>query len=390
MRYGRDEAYDVSLVSRAGGETVARLAALMEGRRALICTTPTVFRRHREVFDALAAVRGAADPIAVLNVAESGKDMAAVIDICRRAQASGIGRRDLLVAVSGGVCSDLVRTAAGLIRRGIGHVCVPTTLIGQIDAGIGIKGGINFEGTKSYLGVFRAPEAVLIDPAFLATVSRASLEDGMAEIVKLATSLDKGLFEAVEAAGPDLIASNWTLPAAAGRQMLRRSIELTLSELADDPLELGTLRRTLDFGHTFSPLIEAASGYAISHGRAVAIDICISAAVAVALGRLPAATAERIVQAIAAAGLPVDCAFLDEMLLAKSLDAAAKHRGGKPNLVIPTAIGACDFVTERALLTDGVLERSLLILRALASPPLRAVAVTPPRPAAGHKVARRC
>src|SRR5205085_9871341 len=136
---------------------------------------------------------------------EETKSMELVHSVCAEAFSHGLNRRGLLIAFGGGVCSDIVTLSASLIRRGIGHVRVPTTLIGQIDAGIGLKGAVNFCGKKSFLGCFHPPEQVLIDPAFLQSVPRRCLVSGLAEAIKMGIARDPQLFELIEARAFDLV-----------------------------------------------------------------------------------------------------------------------------------------------------------------------------------------
>jgi len=362
LRYDIGGGFAVALCDGEGPGLAERLRDAIGGRRALLCTTPTVARLYADMLARLSSALAGPSELVVLRVGETDKHIESVIGLCAQAQRFGIGRRDVMVAIGGGVCSDIVRVASGLIRRGIPHICVPTTLIGQIDAGIGIKGGVNFNGAKSYLGVFHAPEAAMVDPRFLATLPLPAWRDGIAEAIKLACIADAGLFARIEAMGPTLPSpeeqSNGDCTA-----LVRRSIEITLAELALDPLERGTLCRLLDFGHSFSPAIETASEHRISHGQAVGIDMCVSAEIAVALGRLADAEAGRIVAAIAGAGLPADCAELTPALMRRSIDAVVKHRAGKANLVIPVAVGACDFIREAATLSDAVMGEALAALR---------------------------
>ncbi len=259
------------------------LAEVTSDRRTMIVTTPTVARLYGEWLQALVKGKDAVS-VLVMEVTEATKTLAQVEAVCQQALAHGITRRGLLVAIGGGVCSDVVTLAASLIRRGVGYIRVPTTLIGQIDAGIGLKGAVNFAGKKSFLGCFHPPEQVLIDPAFLRSLPRRFLVSGMAESIKMAVGRDAALFELLELHAPELVASGFSCPGAKGHELLQRSIWSMLDELRQNPYEDQTYERLVDFGHTFSPAIEAALGFEIDHGEAVAIDIALSATLAHVLG----------------------------------------------------------------------------------------------------------
>lgn len=337
------------------------LASLLCTRHTLVVTTPTVWSLYGSRFEALAAEVAAKFTVLVLDVDESSKSLTTVERICASCQEHGIGRTDALLALGGGVCLDLVTVAASLVRRGIAYVCVPTTLVGQIDAGIGIKGAVNFGGSKSYLGTFKAPEVVLVDPAFLETCSRLTLLDGMAEAVKIALIADPYLFHLLETIDESIFDGSSPMHL---KTVLRRSITRMLEQLAPNFFEDQTYCRRVDFGHTFSGLIEEHSSYEISHGQAVAVDMAMSASLAVTLGRLSRADFDRILALLKARGLPVTSPLLTPELCADALRAAAGHRGGTANLVIPETIGSCGFVTDGSTLSREVLETSIGRLQA--------------------------
>jgi len=305
--------------------------------------------------------------IAVIDVDEASKTMDSVLRVCRAAERAKLGRRDIMVAIGGGVCSDIVRSAAALYRRGVPHLCIPTTLIAQIDAAIGIKAGLNFDGAKSKIGVFRPPEAVYIDPGLLRTLGRTFLRDGFAEALKLAISLDKSLFALIERSGPSLVASHFNDTDGDGRRIIDRSIALTLAELDLDIYETGSLRRMLDFGHSVSPAIEAVTGFAVSHGQAVMIDMALSSMIAFELGLLDAPDAGRIIAVARSIGLPVDHPVLDRALLGSAIASTIRHRNGALNLVVPTALGAATFVGAQDL-SPSLLDAALARLRQAAKP----------------------
>jgi 3-dehydroquinate synthase len=324
----------------------------------LVITTPTVNRLYGDALRRHVADRNLDVRIEVLPLSEQDKSMESTLAICALAKDYGLGRRDHIVAFGGGVCADLVTLAASLVRRGIGYACLPTTLVGQIDASVGLKGGVNFGGSKNYLGCFKPPSKVLVDPGFLATLPARQLRCGMAEIVKIALVRDGSLFTMFENFGPALIASGFREHAEAGQLVIGRSIELMLEELEPNCFEDRGYRRLVDFGHTFSPLLEAKSGYRIAHGEAVAIDMAMSSAIAVEMGLLDRQGCRRIVALLQRLGLPVRSALADGALMRQAMLDATLHRDGSVNLVVPTSVGSADFVTSHAQVTDAILDRA--------------------------------
>jgi 3-dehydroquinate synthase len=127
----------------------------------------------------------------VLHCNEATKSVEQVLRVCERARQVGLDRSGLLIGIGGGICTDIVTVAASWIRRSIRYIRVPTTLVGQADAGIGIKGAVNFSQKKSYLGCFHPPRAVIITPPFLKTLPHNNLREGFAEIIKMAIIRDE-------------------------------------------------------------------------------------------------------------------------------------------------------------------------------------------------------
>ena len=189
--------YKVLFCDSLLGDDSAVLQEAIGDRKALLVTTPTVDRMYGAAMRA-ALKRTNTVSTLVLSAREETKSMELVESVCKEALSHGLNRRGLLIGFGGGVCLDVVTVAASLIRRGVGHIRVPTTLIGQIDAGIGLKGAVNFSGKKSFIGTFHPPEQVLIDPVFLQSLPRKFLVAGIAEAVKMGIVRDPVLFEMLE------------------------------------------------------------------------------------------------------------------------------------------------------------------------------------------------
>jgi 3-dehydroquinate synthase len=354
------------------------LAEFVAGRRALLVTTPTVHELHAPSLNAFCETFQA-DRL-VLSVDEESKTHATAERICRRALELGLDRRSVLVAVGGGVCTDLTSYAASLIRRGIACVRVPTTVIGQVDAGIGAKSAVNFEGRKSYLGSFTPPRAVMIDPTFLRTLPLSHFVLGLAEIIKIALVADARLFQLAEAHWPDLVCDSFDQPVRKASRIIELSAVRMLEQLRSNLFETRTYRRLVDAGHTFSPQIETASGFRVPHGAAVAIDLCLSATLAALAGILSWTDRDRTLELVSNVGLPLWSEFLTEQGCERALLEAARHRGGQTNLVLPDKIGSAVFVDAFRDLPTGLIAAALQQLKADASraPPFERRAVQEP------------
>ncbi len=355
--------YEVSLSEDLLGDGLSSLAGRIGRRPALIVTTPTVARVYGTKLQRGLKSNGLSVPMLVLRGGERCKTMNQVERICFEAYANGLGRKSVLISFGGGVCTDLVTMAASLVRRGICHIRIPTTLIGQVDAAVGIKGAVNTPGKKSALGCFYAPESVFIDPSFLQTLPVRHLSGGMAEIIKVALACDERLFCLLEPCAAQLLESRFSAPKS--REVIWSSVAATLKELSGNLYEDCGYRRLLDFGHTFSPLLEARSGFRIPHGEAVAIDMALTIGIGSELGLLNEMTRDLAVSVVAAAHLPVNSALLTEELCAEALHQTTAHRAGSLNLVMPISLGQSIFIDQLQEIPVSVLRSALAWLESL-------------------------
>lgn len=351
------------------------LADFLRGRQTLLVTTPTVDRLHGAKVRAFIDERHLTASVEVLSLSEERKTLDVVAELCSLSIDRRLGRNDILLALGGGVCSDLVGLSAALIRRGVRHVRVPTTLVGQIDAGIGIKSGANFRNRKNYVGAYHPPTAVYVDPYFLETLDLGRIRQGLSEIVKIALIRDRGLFEEIEKHAHELLHSRFQAPARIARYVIRRSIELMLEQLSENPLETST-KRLVDMGHTFSPTLEEESGFSIPHGEAVAIDMAFSCLLAEDLGLLSGGDGRRVIHLLRRVGLPVSSPLLTVELCKIAIKNAIAHRAGNLNLVMPARIGEGVFLESATSLTTERLARVLGSTLKEVSSPIADSAVT--------------
>lgn len=255
-----------------------------------------------------------------------------------------IDRRDEpIIAIGGGVLTDVVAFVAGTYRRGIPHIKVPTTLVGYIDASVGIKTGVNFNCHKNRLGSFEPPVKVLLDRAFLKTLPTRHILNGVCEILKLAVIADVQLFELLERHGALCIASRFQ--DEKGTRILDRAIEGMIGQLQPDLFEID-LARPMDFGHTFSYGLETAPGSQWLHGEAVLMDMLISALVARNRSLLCPAELERILALVSTLDIHVNTLGVDPDVLWASLEERRLHRDGWQRVPLPHGIGDCVFVND--------------------------------------------
>jgi len=297
----------------------------------------------------------------VLRASEKQKDLFAVAEVISSFDQLGVRRRkDLVVAAGGGITLDIVAFSANIYRRGVPCMRLPTTLLAEIDAGIGVKNAINFRQNKSRLGTFSAPYAVVVDPCFLSTLSERQIRNGLSEALKIALVADRQLFELMEEHAFDLVATK--LQCAEGAELIRRAIRAMLLELSPN-LHERTLARFPDYGHTFSPIFEFELSD-LEHGEAVALDMALATALAAVTGILDIEDAEQILATQHALGLPIVRAGLNMDMLLRGVHEAKKHRGGQLRMPILCGIGEAIFIDE---ISKPGLEQALAFVRSWSS-----------------------
>ena len=288
--------------------------------------------------------------IVAINATEDHKDLESLLTVLREMEQFGILRRDEpLIAIGGGVLLDIAGMAAGLYRRGIPYIKVPTTLVGLIDAGVGAKTGINFENRRNRLGSYYPPIAVYLDRTFLKTLPMIELSSGMGEILKMAVIKDLPLFNLIERFGEDLLKRKFTGPVA--DEVIHRAVQGMIEELEHNLWETD-LKRLVDFGHSFSPIIEMRSinepdQEALTHGQAVALDVIFSSIISNHRGFLSHVELLRVIRVARCLGLPTSHdLFQNPLILLEALKDTMKHRNGAQNLPIPKNIGDPIFVND--------------------------------------------
>lgn len=255
-----------------------------------------------------------------------------------------VHRRDEpLIAIGGGVLTDVVGFLAASYRRGLPHIKIPTTLMGYIDAAVGVKNGINLGHAKNRLGSFEPPLAVLLDKEFLSTQSRRHLLNGVCEIIKLAVICDAELFALLECEGRAGVARHFSAPG--DDAMLDAAIGGMLAELEPNLFE-DDLARRVDFGHSFSYGLEAVHADHLLHGEAVLLDVLVSVIMASQRQLLPQDQADRVFALVRELGIHPPVHLLDVDAMWHALQDRVMHRNGQQRLPMPPAIGQCVFIND--------------------------------------------
>lgn len=285
------------------------------------------------------------------NIHEGSKNLESTIDVLRVMENRGIGRRNELVcAIGGGALMDTVSFAASIFRRGISVTKIPTTLLGIVDAAIGIKTGVNFADQRNRLGSYHFDFDVWIDPNLLDGLSKSMMRQGLGEIFKIATIKGKNLFSNLKANISSLEDIEF-YKTSAGKDLMSDAIELMLEELHSNPRETD-LKRCVDFGHSFCPLVEMESlkrkgSKTIPHGYAVAYDCVLTTAISRNRQMINHDHFTEILGLYRSFDFDFgNDLYRDNNLLWASFLEMTKHRGFNQNLPIPTAIGCYTFLQD--------------------------------------------
>lgn len=231
------------------------------------------------------------EPFAVIPSGEEHKTPATVMGLWSAFAGKGLGRKDSVCAMGGGVTGDLTGFAAATWMRGISWMNVPTTLLSMVDASTGGKTGCDLPEGKNLAGAFHFPKLVVIDTDFLETLPPRRMADGRAEMIK--HEIIGGLARRDGLAG---------IPSA---EEIAESLSVKVRIVESDPLERTGERMKLNCGHTVAHAIEKATGYAVSHGEAVAIGCVEEARLAERLGLAADGWADELAARFASANLPV-------------------------------------------------------------------------------------
>ncbi|GAA0344249.1 3-dehydroquinate synthase [Actinoallomurus spadix] len=348
VTHRREDTYRIHITADPQTAHQALLDEL-DGRRAAVITERTVaslppyaitstLQRHGLLLGAIAVPPG--ERSKTLDTAYLLIDWLTQLDLARR---------DVIIALGGGMIIDTVGWVASAYMRGVPYINVPTTLLAQVDAALGGKVAVDHNSAKNLVGAFHQPRAVISCLTHLDTLDTRQTSAGLAEAVKKAVIASPEFFDFIEAHTDDLLHHH--LPAT---ETLVRAASAIKSELVGrDPYEQD-LRRPLNFGHTVGHAVETTTGYGpVLHGEAVAFGMVIAADIARARGLLDPATADRITHLLTALDLPVRLHQLravppiDDVLAA--LGKIRQIRDGSLRFVLPLELGTtliADDVTE--------------------------------------------
>jgi shikimate kinase/3-dehydroquinate synthase len=334
------------LLRDAGALIKARLGAVKCG----VVTDENVARHHLATLEESLKAEGLFAGSIVMKPGEATKSFRDLATLSERLLELGLERGDLVVPFGGGVIGDLAGFAAGILRRGIRFVQIPTSLLAQVDSSVGGKTGINTPQGKNLIGVFHQPSLVIADTAVLTTLPPRQMRAGYAEVAKYGLLGDAQFFAWLEANWQGVFGNN----GPALTKAIETSVAAKAAIVARDETETGE-RALLNLGHTFGHALEAWTGYSdrLLHGEGVAIGMCMAFRLSENIGICPRGRADRVVKHLKAVGLPTKIgdipggrANAGELL--KLMGQDKKVRGGKATFILVRDIGQA-FVTREVV-----------------------------------------
>ncbi|MBY4593092.1 3-dehydroquinate synthase [Rhizobium redzepovicii] len=336
-----ERAYDIligpGLIARAGAEIASRL----KGRKAAVVTDENVAPLYLKALVASLDEAGIASAAVVLPAGEKTKSFEHLMTACDKVLEARVERNDCVIALGGGVIGDLSGFAAGIVRRGVRFVQLPTSLLAQVDSSVGGKTGINSRHGKNLIGVFHQPDLVLADTDVLNTLSEREFRAGYAEVAKYGL-IDK----------PDFFAwleANWKAVFAGGSariEAIAGSCQAKADVVVADERENGQ-RALLNLGHTFGHALEAATAYDSSrlvHGEGVSIGMVLAHEFSARMNLASPDDARRVERHLQEVGLPTRMSDIPGALPPPEtlMDAIAqdkKVKSGRLTFILTRGIG---------------------------------------------------
>lgn len=337
-------------------------SAVETATRALVITDTNVGPLYAApVLDSLKAA-GIDSSIATFEAGEEHKTIETLSAMLERAAKEHLTRKDVIIALGGGVVGDVAGFTAASYMRGIAYIQVPTTLLSMVDSSVGGKTGVNLAHGKNLAGAFWQPRAVIADVGCLGTLSDDQFADGCGEVIKHAMIADEELFEELERT--PLTAALLKEDLARVAWLIARNVDIKRAIVVQDEREAG-IRKLLNFGHSIGHGLEAAEHYQLGHGACVGIGMVAMASASVTAGLCEEDIPERIARLLRAHGLPLAFdADQDRVFWASTHD--KKRSGDLIELVVPRGIGAAALAPTPFDEFRRILEVGLACTQALA------------------------
>ena len=262
--------------------------------------------------------------------------------LCAMAQ-EGFNRRDILIALGGGVPGDITGFVASIYMRGLSYIQVPTTLLAAVDSSIGGKTGVNLACGKNMAGTFWMPAVTLIDPEFLKTLPSEVYRDGLAEVIKYGVIGIPKIWDQVRELVEIMPLDPKKIDMIKQTQLIKDCVDLKTKIVKGDKRDYGS-RMLLNFGHTVGHAIEQYSNYKISHGEAVAMGMVLESKWVYKLGLTKEDLSGSINEILLKVGFSLNLDSIKAEGLHPYMATDKKHQGERIVMVVPQELGRCDLI----------------------------------------------
>lgn len=311
------------------GRAAELLPEILPQRRIVVISDTTIAQFHAPLLAAYETI--------LIGTGERNKTLQTIETIYRRFIELGVDRSTFVLAIGGGIVTDVAGFAASTYMRGLHFGFISTTLLGQVDASVGGKNGVNIDGYKNMAGCFCQPEFVICDPTLLSTLPEREFRAGLAEVIKASIIADPDLFAQLESVTFEQLREDTDRLS----DIISASIRIKAEIVTRDERETGE-RRKLNLGHTLAHAIEKSSDQMI-HGEAVAVGTVLISEVAVKLGTLSATDYDRIVSLHKQLGFATESPVPISRLL-QEVGKDKKNKDGMLRIVLPAGIGDCEIM----------------------------------------------
>ncbi|MDP4891427.1 3-dehydroquinate synthase [Cypionkella sp.] len=333
--------YQVRIGQGLLGQAAEHIAPLLHRKKVAVITDDTVAALHLMTLASALEARGITMTALTVPAGESSKGWAQLARATEWLLEQKIERRDVVVALGGGVVGDLIGFASAILRRGVRFVQIPTTLLAQVDSSVGGKTGINTPQGKNLVGAFHQPSLVLADIDVLGTLAPRDFLAGYGEVVKYGLLGDAAFYDWLETNAPTMAKGD----AALRQYAVKRSVEMKAGIVSRDETEEGE-RALLNLGHTFCHALEKATGYGerLLHGEGVAIGCALAFELSQRLGLCSQEAPSRVRAHLRAMGMKVDMADIqgdlpDAEALLALMGQDKKVVDGKLRFILARGIG---------------------------------------------------
>ena len=338
-----DRSYNISIGQNLIVNSGSLVAPLLKRPFTVIVTDENVAKAHLSTLEKSLSDSNIETKSIILPAGEATKSYKYLAELCDGLLAAGVERRDIVIALGGGVIGDLTGFAASILRRGVSFIQIPTSLLAQVDSSVGGKTGINSALGKNLIGAFHQPIAVFADLDVLNTLPKRQRAAGYAEVAKYGLLGDATFFNWLDNNVETIITGGNDVSAMA--HAVQTSCAMKARIVAEDETETG-VRALLNLGHTFGHALEAATAYSdrLLHGEAVAIGMVQAFKFSERLGYCAMGTHERVVKHLKRAGLPTHSSEIPGTLppkerLLELMRQDKKAVGGKLTFILARSIG---------------------------------------------------